>query len=85
MKYGSKNPSGLKKYLTNLTELLENPGGLLCQCALPWANPWGLNETKNQRGMSSLHTHPYGVYGAQPLGLDLWKHAKTVCSVGHCH
>ena len=30
MKYESKNPRGLKKYLANLTEFLENPKGLLC-------------------------------------------------------
>ena len=43
---GSKNSRGLKNYLVNLTEFLENPRGLLYQCALPWADPWGLNEIK---------------------------------------
>ena len=59
MKYGSKGSRGLKKYLANLTEFLENPRGPLCQCALPWANPWGLNEMNNPRGISLLHTLPY--------------------------
>ena len=31
-------------------------------CALPQVNPWGLYEINNQKGMSLLHTLPYGVY-----------------------
>ena len=60
----SKVGEGLKKYLANLTEFIENPRGLLRQCALPCpcAKSVGLNE-KNRRGMSLPHTLLYGVYG----------------------
>ena len=52
----------VEKYLANLTEFLEGPRGLLYQCALPLANPWWLNEIKNPRGMSLLHTLLYRMY-----------------------
>ena len=91
-----KNPRRLKKYLANWTKFIKNPRGLLCQCALPWAHPWGLglNEIKNARGMSLLHTLPYawGVRlkngstlaqkASKPVKLPAVSHTNTYLRLG---
>ena len=69
---GSKNPRGLKNYLANLTEFLENPRGLLCQCALPCANPWGHGNKKSEGYVFTTYSSVWGVWLKNGMTVDVF-------------